>query len=149
MMNLVPFNRKLFGGFDSMFDDFFNVSSALSNSMQPTAFNRNAHGAFRVDVIDNENEYVIEAEMPGISKEAVSLDYNDGKLVIAVSESGDETTEGKNYIHRERRFSSASRSVYLSDASGEEIRAKLDDGVLCVTVPKQRQEIKAHKIDIE
>jgi HSP20 family protein len=132
-----------------MFDDFFNVSNALSNSMQPTAFNRNALGAFKVDVIDNDNEYVIEAEMPGISKETVSLDYNDGKLVIAVNESSEETTEGRNYIHRERRFSSASRSVYLSDASGEEIKAKLDNGILCVTVPKLRQEVKAHKSDIE
>lgn len=83
--NLVPFNRKLFGGFDSMFDDFFNVSNAFSNSMLPPGFNRNTLSAFKVDVINNDDEYIIEAEMPGIKKDDVSLDYSDGKLVIAVS----------------------------------------------------------------
>jgi HSP20 family protein len=87
--------------------------------------------------------------MPGVEKESVSLDYNDGKLLISVSETKEESNEGKNYIHRERCVSQASRSVYLSDASGDDIKAKLDNGILCVTVPKARQEVKAHKIAIE
>jgi HSP20 family protein len=149
MTNLVPFNRKLFGGFDSMFDDLFNVSSAFSNSLTPSQGFAKNFGAFKVDVVDNENEYIIEAEMPGVDKESVTLDYNDGKLLISVSETKEELNEGKNYIHRERRVSQASRSVYLSDASGDDIKAKLDNGILCVTVPKARQEVKAHKIDIE
>ena len=148
--NLVPFNRKLFGGFDSMFDDLFNVSNAFNNSLIPSqGFTKNTFGAFRVDVVDNENEYIIEAEMPGVDKESVSLDYNDGKLLISVSETKEEANECKNYTHRERRVSQASRSVYLSDASGDNIKAKLENGILCITVPKIRQEVKAHKIDIE
>lgn len=143
MTNLVPFNRRILGGFNSdfnsMLDDFFKDSP----------LRRLDRDTFKVDVASNENEYIVEAELPGIAKEAVSLDYNDGRLVIAVTEESENTNEGKNYIHKERRVSSASRSVYLADASQDDIKAKLENGILSIIVPKQTQESKSSKISIE
>ena len=145
MTNLVPFNRRLLGGFNSdfnsMLDDFFKDSVTMQRRLD--------RDTFKVDVISNENEYIVEAELPGIAKEAVSLDYNDGRLVISVTEESEDTNEGKNYIHKERRVSSASRSIYLAEASQEDIKAKLDNGILVVTVPKQNQAAKCQKISIE
>ena len=144
MANLIPFNRRLFGSFDndfnSMLDDFFK------DSMLPAR--RLDRDTFKVDVISNENDYIVEAELPGVNKDAVTLDYNDGRLVISVTEESENTNEGKNYIHKERRVSSASRSVYLADASQDEIVAKLEDGILKITVPKQSSANKSRKIEI-
>lgn len=145
MANLIPFNRRLLGGFndsfDNMLDDFFKDAMLPIRNLE--------RDTFKVDVVSNENEYIVEAELPGIKKEDVSLDYNDGRLVISVTEESEKSTEGKNYIHKERRVSSASRSVYLADAAGDEIKAKLDNGILSVTVPKQNQAAKPQKINIE
>jgi HSP20 family protein len=58
-------------------------------------------------------------------------------------------TEEKNYIHRERRSSSMSRRVRFANAKLDSIKAKLEDGVLIVTVPKVDKSASPRKIDIE
>lgn len=136
MAGLVPFNRKrtdlLSTGFDSfqnMLDDFF---------MESWPIKRNLLGdTFKIDVQDTKEAYLIDAELPGTKKEDIAISLNDNRLTIAVNK--DETVEEKekNYIHRERRISSMSRSIILSDADSSGIKAKLDNGVLTVTVPKQ------------
>ena len=57
--------------------------------------------------------------------------------------------ENKNYVHKERRFSSMSRSLYLDDAKSTGIKAKLENGVLSIIVPKENKPNKSVKIDIE
>ena len=102
-----------------------------------------------MDVVDKEKEYVIEAELPGVKKEELSLDIQDGQLRISIEREEKVDEEKKNYIHKERRYSSMSRSVYLGDASADSIKAKLDNGVLTITIPKtEKPEVKS-KIEIE
>ena len=57
--------------------------------------------------------------------------------------------EKKNYIHRESRFSSMSRSVYLADADSQDIKAKLENGVLSISVPRENKTVKTQKIEID
>ncbi len=52
-------------------------------------------------------------------------------------------------VHKERRYSSMSRSIYLSDAKSEGIKANLENGVLKITVPKESKPNNSVKIDIE
>lgn len=148
MAGLVPFNRRradiLSTGFDSfqnMLDDFFTDGWPLKRSLMGDTF--------KVDVQDNTTEYLIEAELPGAKKEDISISLNDGRLNISVNK--DETTEekNKNYIHRERRYSSMSRNILLGDADASGIKAKLDNGVLCITVPKKTKPDSSVVIDIE
>ncbi|MGB4443691.1 MAG: Hsp20 family protein, partial [Dethiobacteria bacterium] len=54
-----------------------------------------------------------------------------------------------NYLHRERRYSSMSRTIYLEDSKPDDIKAKLDKGVLQITVPKEEKAIKSVTIDVD
>ena len=70
-------------------------------------------------------------------------------LSITLNRSENANTENKNYIHRERRVSSMCRRVRLAGTKLEDIKAKLEDGVLVVTIPKDIKVTTSHKINIE
>ena len=147
MAGLVPFNRNSnlkasgWDGFYNMLDDFFNDTWLPTRSL--------VNDTFKVDVVDAGKEYTIEAELPGVKKEEVSAAFNDGKLTIGVKREESREDSKKNYIHKERRYSSMERSVYLADAKADGITAKMEDGVLRVTVPKQEKVDDAHSIEVE
>ena len=91
----------------------------------------------------------LEVELPGVDKKDIDIDLHDGYLNIAVNKS-DKTEEGKkeNYIHRERSFS-CSRSYYVGDVDRDAIKAKYDNGILSVTLPKDQPKKPSSRIDIE
>ena len=145
-----PFKRKNtslahtatgFEDFYNMLDDFFRDGMMPSRSL--------LRDTFKIDIEERESEYLIEAELPGIKKEDIHLNIEDESLCITVDHSEEVSNEGKNYIHRERRVSSMSRRVRLADAKLDEIKAKLEEGVLSVTVPKETKTSTLRKIDIE
>jgi len=147
MSGLVPFNRNRSmlrpGGFEdfyNMIDDFFNDNKWPRNLM---------HDSFKIDVKENESDYLIEAELPGVKKEEMNLELNEDILTISVRR--EEKTEEKkeNYIHRERRFGSMQRSIRLADIKSEGINATFEDGVLRVTVPKEVQPVRKTQIEIK
>ena len=92
---------------------------------------------------------MIEAEMPGIQKTDIKLSLDDGKLNISVVKEESKEEEEKNYIHRERRCCSMSRNIFLADADAEGIKAKLEGGILRVSVPKKTQGDVSQMIEIE
>lgn len=148
MSSLIPFNRKkqdlLSSGFDdfhNMIDDFFVDGWPLRRSL--------ASDTFKIDVQDNQNEYIIEAELPGVKKEEIEVSLEDGKLNISFKKEESKEEKEKNYIHRERRFSSMARTIFLQDSSEEDISAKLVDGVLKIKVPKREKVEVSKKIEIE
>jgi len=77
------------------------------------------------------------------------LNIDDENLCISVNRTEEVNQEGRNYIHRERRVSSMSRRVRLSGAKLADIKARLDEGVLIITVPKEEIASSPRKIDIE
>lgn len=148
MTGLVPFNRKNTGLLNTGFEDFYNMlDDFFSDNWSPRR--SLARDTFKINVQQNEKEYLIDAELPGVNKEEISLDLSDGRLNIAVKREEKINEEKKNYIHRESRFSSMSRSVYLEDADVKGIKAKLDNGVLRITVPRQEKTVKSEQIEIE
>ena len=150
MTGLVPFNRRKAGlantgvgfeDFHNMLDDFF------SGSIFP---NRNLlRDTFKIDVEEKGNEYLIEAELPGVQKDEVSLSVEDDSLCISVNRAEEVNNEGKNFIHRERRASSMSRRVRLAGANLDGIKAKLEDGVLAISIPKDDKTNSVRRINIE
>lgn len=148
MAGLIPFNKRPsdlmgtgFDGFQNMLDDFFSVGWPLRRSL--------AADTFKIDVQDNEKDYVVEAELPGVDKEDVTVSLEEGRLTIQVNKEENTEQKDKNYIHRERRCTAMSRSLYLADAADEGVRGKLDNGVLAITVPKRTQSDRSYKIEIE
>ena len=115
MFGLVPFNRNPLAknsndgivDFYNIIDDFFGYSIA--------PFKRLSNESFKIDVKENENEYNIIAELPGIKKEEISIDYENGRLSISVNRKEEVNKEENNYIHRERKVSSMARGLYLKD----------------------------------
>lgn len=136
MFGLTPFNRNRAltntgaNDFYNAIDDFFNDSfmplrSFLSND------------TFKIDIKETEGAYLVEAEMPGIKKEEIQLDYHNDSLIISVQRQEEINEDKDNYIHRERRMSAMQRSIYLKDINEESIEAKLEDGILKIIASKQ------------
>ena len=149
MAGLVPFNKKNKEiSTNTGFEDFYNVLDDYFSNDWP--FKRTlTHDTFKVDVEDNGNEYLLEAEVPGIDKKYINVELNDGKLMISITRDENSESKKKNFIHRERRYSSMSRSIYLEDAKPDGIKAKLENGLLKVVVPKEEKPNNSITIDVE
>jgi HSP20 family protein len=148
MTGLVPFNRKNTGLLNTGFEDFYNM---LDDFFSDNWSSRRSleRDTFKINVQQNGGEYLVEAELPGVNKEEIDLDLNEGRLTISVKREEKVNEEKKNYIHRESRYTSMSRSIYLADADPNGIKAKLDSGLLSITVPRQEKSAKTEKISIE
>ena len=149
MAGLVLFNKKNKEiSTNTDFEDFYKVLDDYFSNDWP--FKRTlTHDTFKVDVEDNGNEYLIEAEVPGIDKKDINVELNDGKLMISITRDENSESKKKNFIHRERRYSSMSRSIYLEDAKQDGIKAKLENGLLKVVVPKEEKPNNSITIDVE
>ncbi len=147
MLGLTPYNKNQmqrrgdsnFVDFYNMLDDFFSDSFFSPRSLR--------NDTFKMDVKDLETSYVVEAELPGIKKEEVKLDYENDRLIISVESSQSVDEEKENYVHRERRRTSLQRALLLKNIDVSRIDAKLEDGVLSITIPKMEEQ--SNKIQIE
>ncbi|HET9122346.1 MAG TPA: Hsp20/alpha crystallin family protein [Acidiferrobacteraceae bacterium] len=124
---------------DNLFEGFFRplrrANEAAMMSSMP------------MDVAERENEYVIRAEMPGISKERIDVTLTNGVVTIT-GESREELQEkdGERVLRQERRYGKCARSVRLGTRIDEKnIKATYRDGVLELVLPKA-EEVKPKKI---
>jgi HSP20 family protein len=103
----------------------------------------------RVDVIDNETEIVVRAEVPGIRKEDLDVSMNEETVTIRGHTSREEKTESGNYYRSEISHGEFVRTVGLPSAvDAEKATAKLENGVLELTLPKVER-AKRHAIKVE
>ena len=128
--------------FDDIFDDFMRPSKAVrSNFMTQST-------VMKTDIKELDKAYQLDVELPGVKKENVTVELNDGALEIkVVSEvNNDEKDEKGKYLRRERFYGSCSRSFYVGeDVKEEDIKAKFDNGVLTITVPKVEAQPKVEQ----
>ena len=130
MSNLIPRG--------SLFDDFFK-------DMAPGFFIKPLHGDplpqyIRVDVKENGDAYVVEAEMPGVAKEDIHVTI-DGSVVTLRAEvkQMDAQTADEKLLRSERYYGSVARSFQLPvDIDEDAAKAKFDNGVLVLTLPKKK-----------
>lgn len=88
-----------------------------------------------VDVITRDNDMVIRAELPGMKREDVDVSLKDGVLTISGERKEEEERKGENYLVKERRYGSFSRSMTLPEGVDEsKIKANFKEGLLEVTV---------------
>lgn len=148
MFALTPFNRRVPRTRDNSFDDFYNMMDGFFNDSLSN-FGSFRNDSFKIDIREKEGEYLIDAELPGVKKEEIKLDLNNSQLTISVTREEEKNDENSNYVHRERRFTSMQRSVYLRNIADEGIKAKFENGVLTISVPKKEKMIKSSQIEIE
>ncbi|CAG8500741.1 13239_t:CDS:2, partial [Racocetra fulgida] len=130
-----------FGNFENsvsrLFDDFFKDLNVERQSKGTTTRNGRTSWAPPLDVHENEKEFVVNAELPGITKEQINLDVRENSLVISGETKKDEKyNEGNTYI-QERRYGSFNRSITLPrNVKTSDITAKFEHGILEIKLPK-------------
>lgn len=113
----------------NVFDDLFN-----------TPFFTKSEGMMKTDIKEHDNCYDLMIDLPGVKKEVIKAELNDGYLTVSAENntSKDEKDDNGKYICRERYSGSYSRSFYVGDAVTEQdISAKFENGTLKLTVPKK------------
>ena len=129
------FGENLFDDWmDSPFEkEFFGRKNPL--------YGKNARNLMKTDVRETENSYELDIDLPGFKKEDVSVKLENGCLTVTASKGldKDEQKEDSGYIRRERWSGSCSRSFYIGeDVRPEDIKAKMEDGILHLTMPKEQ-----------
>jgi HSP20 family protein len=104
----------------------------------------------RVDVFEREGKLVVKAELPGVKKDDINLEIEDGDLVLRAERKEEREVKEENWYRMERSFGSLYRRLPLPEgAQADQITANLSDGVLEVTIPKpQEKEPQAKKVAI-
>ena len=130
---------------DDWFDDFdrdfkamdkeFNRSFGRRNPL----FGRHAKNLMKTDVREHDDSYEVDIDLPGFKKDEVNIELTDGYFVVAAEKGLDKEHKDKagKLIRQERYSGSMTRSFYVGDAvKQEDIKAKMEHGVLKLTVPK-------------
>ena len=107
-------------------------------------------GLMRTDVKEDKKGYEVHIDLPGFKKEDVQITLKDGYLTVNATRTN-EVEEGKKFLRRERYVGNVSRSFYVGEVLTEEdIKAKFENGVLKLTLPKKQPETPAaRKLEIE
>lgn len=118
---------------NSLFDDrflrsFFNMNDYVGNP------------GFRVDIRENDTNFLLEAELPGVDEKNIDLRVEDGVLVIS-AELNEEHKDDRN-CYSERRCGHVSRAFNIEGIDDEHIVASHKNGILYVTLPKEKPEKK-------
>ena len=115
-------------------------------------------GRMTADVKEFSDRYELDLELPGYKKEEVKVELEDGYLKVSaeheevkeVKEVKEEKDEDGKYIRKERHTGKLQRNFYVGySVKGDNIKAKFEDGVLALTVPKEAEEEKKEVITIE
>lgn len=104
-----------------------------------------------IDVSENENEYIVEADVPGVSKDDISLEVLDNVVSIRGERKSAKSEEDKSrgYHRVERSYGSFHRSVQIPGGfKADQVQAKFENGVLRVTLPKP-EESKPRTITVQ
>lgn len=147
MFGITPFKKNEVARTGDVID-FYNMVDNFFNDRQfPLANLKN--DTFKVDVKENDNEYLVDAEVAGYDKKDIHINYDDGNLLISVEKKEEKEEKGEKYIHRERSFSSMQRGIYLPNVVEGEIKANFENGVLKITAPKSKEAVKKTEIPID
>ncbi len=141
MFELIPFDRR--GNRVSTYDPF-----RMLDEMERSFFgngNRAMVSAFRTDVTDTGDAFVLDAELPGFKKEDIKIDVENDCLTISAERKLEEEDKQKNFVKRERFYGSYSRSFDVSGINVDGIVAEYTDGVLKLTMPKKVETVPASR----
>ena len=128
MRNLVkyrPYTLSLFDDIDRIFHSFLDEDNGVNTNLP------------RVDVRDEEDSYVLEAELPGTTENDIDVKVENDLLQISTKKEEEKEEKEEGYLMRERRSASYHRSFMLpKDTDREKIEANFKNGLLTLTIPK-------------
>lgn len=124
--------RKIY--LDSIFDDFLTDNTPVD---------------MKCDIYEENGNYHIEADVPGIDKKDISIECEDGYLTITATKESNEEERNKNYSKKERFYGKCQRRFYIGDIDAESVKASFNNGVLNITIPKQEEKKSIKSINID
>jgi HSP20 family protein len=116
------------------FDDFTNAITGTNTQFMKS------------DIEEDEKEYKVTMDVPGVQKDNLTISYNNETLVVSYKKDENKEEKKKNYIKHERFSSSYKRSFYLENGDASNIHAKLENGLLTIVVSKKVKEIENKNI---
>ena len=134
------FPRLMPNYLDGVFDDFFTP-------MKGDEFSK-----MKCDIYLKDDVYTMEMDIPGFDKQDVKIEVDDNDYLTITAEkstSNDSEDDDKNYVRKERHFGKCSRSFYVGNIDESQVQAKLENGVLNITIPKEAPNPKQKRIEIK
>ncbi len=130
---------------DSIFDDLFDLSFPMMRDMgevDKKLYGKHAAHVMKTDVREHDEGYEVDIDLPGFKKDEITLSLENGYLTITAAKGLDEDEKDKKgkLIRQERFMGTMQRSFYVGkNLTDEDIKAKFEDGVLKLTVPKKEE----------
>lgn len=144
---VVPYGRRnepflsLF--FDPTFDGLMTGMDKLGGKFEGIV------SGIKSDIKETETSYIVEAELPGYSKEDIKVELSDGILTIS-AETNKESEETKdNFVRKERYMGKVSRSYSFDDVDEDSVKAKYNNGILSIELLKVDKSAPKKNINIE
>jgi len=106
----------------------------------------------KIDVIEEQNQYIINAELPGVTKEDVKVTVDNDILTITAERKNEINEEDKNkrYVRVERSYGVVSRSLRLPPGCDtSKIQARHENGILKITIPRDPNAIQQKQVQIQ
>ena len=113
-------------------------------------YGKHAKNVMKTDVKETDNSYEVDIDLPGFKKDEIEAKLENGYLTISASKGLDKEEKNEKdgtYIRKERYSGAMSRSFYVGDElKQEDIKAKYEDGILKLSVPKSEpKKVESHK----
>ncbi len=142
MFNMIPYEARRLS---------YNPFRELEN-LEREVFGDGRLGAFKTDITDMGESYLLEADLPGFKKEDIRIELDDKLMTIRAERHSEYEKKDKkgNYLRCERSYGSYARSFDVSSIDAEGIRAEYADGVLKLTMPKKEKKLPtARRLEIQ
>lgn len=144
--NTATRDPDVFGELRDQVDRLFDNFTGRGSRYFPSLFKDFAGPATNIDVKDNDTHITVEAEVPGMKEDDVTVTLRDGVLTLKGEKKHEHTEEKDNYYMSERSFGSFERNISLPDTIDEDkVDAIVKDGVLTVTLAKKPEAVKPAK----
>ena len=136
---------SIFG--ENLFDDFFGdfpfyYDDRAMKDAEKKLYGHKANHVMKTDIKEMNNGYELVVDLPGFKKDEIQIELKDGYLTVSAEKGLDEDEEDKKgkYIRKERYAGALSRTFYLGEEiREEEIKAKFENGILSVSIPKEEE----------
>ena len=129
---------------DNLFDDWFDFPDFRDlDKAERKLYGRHAERLMRTDVHEQDDHYEVDIDLPGFSKDEITIELNNGYLLVSAAKGLDKDENNKKgkLIRQERYAGTMQRSFYVGDGITEEdIKATFKHGVLNLSIPKKEKE---------
>ena len=136
---------------NNLFDDdwfgfpFYGYADKAENRAEKKLYGHHANNLMKTDIKEMKDGYELEIDLPGFKKDEVTAELKDGYQTVSAAKGLDKDEEDKkgHYIRQERYSGAMSRTFYVGeDVKQEDIKAKFENGILSLSVPKPVEQKK-------